>query len=115
MPEGDGSTVDVEFGVVEVQQLQTNQHKKKKSENQTKRKRKKKSTDVHVGQSDDTEGFVDLPEVDLVSSDTSVLEGAGDSIRRGGGELDGRLLSITVPFSIQNILSVFVDVVVDAV
>ncbi len=60
---------------------------------------RRRETDVHVGQSDDTESLVDLPKVDLVSGDTSVLESAGDGIRRGGGELDGGLFSITVSFS----------------
>ena len=63
---------------------------KKDGEKKKKRQeRERRETDVHVGQSDDTEGLVDLPKVNLVSSDTSVLEGAGDGIRRGGVLVSG--------------------------
>lgn len=50
---------------------------------------------LHVGQSDNTEGLVDLEGVNRLLGHASVLQSLGDSQGGGGGELAGLLLGIT--------------------
>lgn len=54
--------------------------------------------DLDVGQSDNTEGFVDLPEVDVLNLEAGSLQGNRDGKRRSEREVNRSSLSITISY-----------------
>lgn len=70
MAESDGTTVNVDLVLAQVEEL-------------------------HVGERNDGESLVDLESVDSALLDTGVLQSLGDGEGRGGGELGGVLSGVS--------------------
>lgn len=79
--EGDGTTVEVDFVLIDAEQL-------------------------HVGESDNTESLVDLESVDLLLFDTGVLQSLGYGEGRRSGELGGVVRSLAPAQDLSNGLEV---------